>query len=249
MLKEERHQIILDEIRMHNRVLLSDLAESLSVSVDTIRRDIQFLDQEKKIKKVHGGAVSLSYDTPAIDNKNIFQQDKKAVIALKAVSLLRDNHVVFIGDGTTTQELARFIPHKLKITVFTPSLPVAMQLISHDNVEVIMIGGRLSNNSQVAVGSDTINMIQQIKADMLFLGTGYLHPENGLSEMDYEIVQLKKAMIAAAKRTILVTISEKMNSSQRYKTCDVSAIHTIITELQPTDTLLDPLRKYPLKFM
>lgn len=249
MLKEERFKYILDEVHMHNRILLTDMADSLGVSIDTVRRDIMHLHGQKLLKKVHGGAVSLSYDKPRVVEENIFEPGKKQQIAHKAVQLLRDNQVVMIGDGTTALELARHIPQKLRLTIFTPSLPVAAQLLHLENAEVIMIGGRLSGTSQVAIGADTINYLREIRADLLFLGTGYLDATHGPSEMDWDIVQLKKAMIASAKKTVLITISDKINSIQRYKTCEMTQINTLITELDKTDPLLEGFKKYPMIIM
>ena len=242
MLKEERHQIILNEVRVHNRVLLPDIAEILNVSVDTVRRDVKELHSENKLKKVHGGAVSLGFNIYNYKEQDIYLHQKKSIIAQKAVNLLKDGNVVLIDGGTTNLEIARMLPSRLRLTFFTPSLPVAMQLLSHPNSEVIFIGGKLSKDAQVAVGATAITMLSDITADMCFLGTGYLDPVKGLTEFDWEIIQLKKAMIKAAKKTVLLTISDKLNSHQRYKTCDLNVIDTLITELEPDSDKLKPFK-------
>ncbi len=72
MLKEERHQTILTQVELHNRVLLTDIAEKLDVSVDTVRRDVKELDQDSKLRKVHGGAISLGFTTNSARNNNIY---------------------------------------------------------------------------------------------------------------------------------------------------------------------------------
>lgn len=249
MLKEERHQIILNEVRIHNRVLLPDLAEILKVSVDTVRRDVKELHAEKKLKKVHGGAVSLGFTIYNYKEQDIYLHQKKSVIAQKAVNLLKDGNVVLISGGTTNLEIARLLPPKLKLTFFTPSLPVAMQLLSQPNAEVIFIGGKLSKHAQVAVGGTAITTLSEIKTDICFLGTGYLDPEHGLTEFDWEVVQLKRAMIKAARKTVLLTISDKLNSFQRYKTCDLNMIDTLITELKPNAIELKSFRNETLHLL
>lgn len=242
MLKEERHQIILNEVRIHNRVLLTDIAEILNVSVDTVRRDVKELHNGKKLNKVHGGAVSLGFSIYNYKEEDIYLHKKKSIIAQKAVPLLKDGNVVLIDGGTTNLEIARLLPHKLRLTFFTPSLPVAMQLLSHPNSKVIFIGGELSKDAQVTIGGTALTMLSDIRTDICFLGTGYLDPTHGLTEFDWEIIQLKRAMIKATKKTVLLTISDKLNSSQRYKTCDLNQIDTLITELEPNADELNPFR-------
>lgn len=249
MLKEERHQYILNEVSIRSRVLLTDLADTLNVSMDTVRRDVKELDDFGKLKKVHGGAISLGYNSSSIAENNIFQHQKKLIIAQKAIALLKDDQVLLMSGGTTNLEVARLIPPKLKLTVFTPSIHIASQLLALPNVEVMFLGGRLSKEAQVTVGGFTINALSEIKTDLCLLGTGYLDTEHGLTEFDWEVVQLKRAMIKASKRVILLSISDKLNSSQRYKTCDLNAIDTLITELNPDDDKLKPFAKYPLRLM
>lgn len=82
--------------------------------------------------------------------------------------------------------------------------------------------------------------------DFSFIGTGYVDAVYGLTEFDWDIVQLKKAVIKAAKKTVLLSISEKLNSQHRYKTCDINTINTLITELDPGTPLLDPFRNFDI---
>jgi DeoR/GlpR family transcriptional regulator of sugar metabolism len=124
-----------------------------------------------------------------------------------------------------------------------------MQLLEHPNVQTIFIGGRLSHEAQIALGGETIQTIAQVRADLCFLGTGQLDPVHGLSEFDWEVVQLKKAMILASKKIVSLTISEKINSTQVYKVCDIQAIHTLITELNPADPFLQPFKKLGLEIL
>lgn len=248
MLKEERHQTILNEVELHNRVLLTDIAEILGVSIDTIRRDVKELDEENKLRKVHGGAISLSF-TSQRPNHNIYALPQKTRIAEKAIKLLKEGGVILIDGGTTCLELARLIPLKLKLTCFTLSLPVALELLSKPNVEVIFLGGQISKEAQIAIGANAIHNLSGIKVDYSFIGTGYVDAEYGLTEFDWDIVQVKKAVISASKKTVLLSISEKLNSQHRYKTCDVNEIHTLITELEPEDNLLKPFRNQEIHLL
>ncbi len=249
MLKEERQQLILNEVELHNKVLLTDLAEHLEVSVDTVRRDVKELDAENKLRKVHGGAISLGYTHTAARSANIYAIHEKMAIAAKAVSLLKEGAVIFIDGGTTCLELARILPPKVKLTCFTFSLPVALQLAVMQNVDLIFIGGRISKDAMISNGAYTIQRLSEVKFDYGFIGTGYVDSLHGLTEFDWDVVQLKKAVIQASKKTILLCISEKLNSQHRFKTCDINAINTMITELDPENTLLNLFRNQDIRLM
>ncbi|MEO1010958.1 MAG: DeoR/GlpR family DNA-binding transcription regulator [Bacteroidota bacterium] len=239
MLKEERHRIILNEVRIHNRVLLTDIAEFLKVSPDTIRRDIKILHERKELKKVHGGAISLGFNNQSTVRPEIYALEKKTRIVEKAITLLKDGQVVLLSGGTTNFELARLLPPSLKLVCFTPSLPIAGQLLSKPNVETIFVGGRLSRDSQIAIGGSTLGILSQIKADICFLGTNSIHPDEGLTEFDWDIVQIKKAMIKSSRKVVAPCISEKLDSVRRYKICDISEVDILVTELHPSDNRLD----------
>lgn len=248
--KEERHIEILHQLDMHNRVLLSDLSNMLHVSTDTVRRDITELDQLKKLKKVHGGAISLAFNISGkISEHNIYAAESKIIIAKKAAQLIKNNQVVLISGGTTNIELIRHLSQKLVATFFTPSLPIAAELLAYPNIEVIFIGGKLSKESQITMGGHAINTLAEMKVDICFLGTGYLDPINGLTEFDWEVVQMKKAMINASKKLYSLTISEKLNSMQRYKICETQTIDTLITELNPDDERLAPYTSQNIKIL
>ncbi len=249
MLKEERQHAILNEVELHNRVLLTDLADKLDVSIDTVRRDVKELDAESLLVKVHGGAVSLGFANHSPTRSNVYALDKKITIANKAKALIRENSVVLIDGGTTCLELARLLPANLKLTCFTLSLPVAMELLTKPNIETIFIGGTLSRDSQIAMGSSAIHALSEIKVDYSFIGTGYVDVEFGLTEFDWDVVQTKKAVINASKKTVLLCISEKLNSQHRFKTCDINAINTMVTELEPWDEKLAEFKNMNIQLL
>ncbi|SNZ00408.1 DeoR/GlpR family DNA-binding transcription regulator [Flagellimonas pacifica] len=249
MLKEERQRTILNEVALHNKVLLTDIADILDVSIDTVRRDVKELDADNKLRKVHGGAVALGFTNTTVRNTNIYALEEKKKIAEKAVGLLKDGGVIFIDGGTTCVELARKIPENIKLTCFTMSLPVALELLVKPNVKVILIGGEVSRDSQISLGAGAINQLSEIHVDYSFIGTGYVDSGYGLTEFDWDIVQVKKAVIKASKKTILLSISEKLNSQHRYKTCDINAISTMITELDPNNGQLNLFRNQEIHLL
>jgi DeoR/GlpR family transcriptional regulator of sugar metabolism len=121
-----------------------------------------------------------------------------------------------------------------------------LELLAKPNIEVIFIGGQLSREAQISIGANAVHNLSQIRVDYGFIGTGYVDVAYGLTEFDWDIVQVKKAVINASKKVVLLSISEKLNSQHRYKTCDLSAINTMVTELDPDSARLHPFKNQDL---
>ncbi len=249
MLKEERRKLIIQEINLHNRVLSTDLSISLNVSDDTIRRDLNELANAGKILKIHGGAASLSFVSPFNIQNEVYALEAKKKIAEKTLKLLKNNTVILTEGGTTILELAKMIPKTLKTTIFTISPQVAITLSEHSNLDVISIGGRLMKNANLHVGSSTINQLAEFKVDLCLLGANAFSVEEGLSDLDWEVVQAKKALIRSAKKVAVLTISEKLNTIQTIKICSTDEIDYLITELSPENDFLSSYRETNLKLI
>ncbi len=237
MLKKERQTFILHQINLHNKVLSVDLSQEMNVSEDTIRRDLNEMAQLDKIIKVHGGALSKSFHLSVASN-HVYALSGKKSIAYKASQLIKDGMFVLTSGGTTIIELAKSLPPELTATFITVSLPAAYEYIRHPNIEVIFIGDKISKNSQIAIGGETISKIKNIKADLCFLGTNAIDIDNGLTDNDWDVVEVKKAMIGSSQKVVSLAISEKLNTFQPIKICDLGQIDTLITELDPDDEQL-----------
>jgi len=242
MLKKERQAYILRQVSLHNSVLSADLSSSINVSEDTIRRDLNELAETGKVIKVHGGALSKSFNSFYL-RSDVYNVDSKKIVAEKAASLIKDGMFILTGGGTTIVEMARLLPESLKATFFTGSIPAAYEYAQHPNIEVIFIGDKIAKKSQIAVGGEAISKIKHIKADLCFLGANAIDLEHGITDNDWDIVQMKKAMIESASRTVVMSISEKLHSYQRIKVCGMDEIDILITELNSFDVLLDPFRQ------
>lgn len=243
MLKIDRQAFILHQVNLHNKVLCTDLSRQMKVSDDTIRRDIQQLSDAGKIIKVHGGALSPSFHNTYTSSDDVYAYNQKKIIALKAISLIKDGMFVLTTGGTTIIEMARALPPELHATFISGSIPALAEYIVHPNIEVIAIGDKISKDSKITVGLDAIERIKQLKVDLCFLGVSALNMESGVSDNDWEVVQIKKAMIESSKKLICLTISEKLNSRQPFQVCDSKKIDTLITELPPDDILLKEYRE------
>ena len=240
MLKKERQAYILQKVSLHNKVLSSSLCTEINVSEDTIRRDLQELAEEGKIIKVHGGALSSSFSEISVPSAGVYSQQKKKTIASKAISLIDNGMFVLTSGGTTIVEMARNLPPQLKATFVSGSIPAILEYMHHPSIEVILIGDRISKNSKITVGPEAIAKIKQMKPDICFLGTNAIDLEHGITDNDWEVVQLKKAMIEASRKVVCLSIAEKVNTVQPIKVCDTNKIDILITELAPEDPLLRP---------
>jgi DeoR/GlpR family transcriptional regulator of sugar metabolism len=230
MLKKERHAFIMRQINLHNKVLSSDLSVQLDVSEDTVRRDLNELSDTGKILKVHGGALSKSFHFP-FDKNEVYAVEEKKKVALKAIQLLKEGMVVLTGGGTTMIEFAKLIPPDLELTFFTISPLVALELAEHPKLTVILIGGLLSKNTQINIGARVINELSEIKVDLCFLGANGIDQNEGITDSDWEVVQVKKAMIRSSAKVAVLSISEKLDSVQKMKVCNFKDIDYLITEI------------------
>jgi DeoR/GlpR family transcriptional regulator of sugar metabolism len=248
MLKKERHDFIMRQINLHNRVLTSDLVDLLNVSEDTIRRDFQELSDKNRLHKVHGGALSNSYQS-SFDDSEIYAREPKITIAKKTISLIKDGMVIVTGGGTTMIELVKQLPENLHATFFTISPFVAIELAKYNKIEVILVGGLFSKTSQVTYGGHVVNQLSDINADLCLLGTSAIHPKDGLTDTDWEINQLKKTMLSSSRKVAILCISEKLNISLRLKVAPLENIDYLVTEISPDSAQLENYRLKSLKIL
>jgi DeoR/GlpR family transcriptional regulator of sugar metabolism len=241
MLKKERQEFILHQLNLHNKILCADLSNKMGVSDDTIRRDLQELALEDKLIKVHGGALSKSFHT-AFDRKMVYNLEDKHIIAQKTAALVQSGMYILTSGGTSMLEFAKSLDSNLNATFFTCSLNAAIEFAHHPSIEVVMIGDKVSKDSMLTTGASAVQTIESIQADLCILGINSLDTQFGLSENDWEVVQIKKAMIKASKKTICIGISEKLNSQQKIKVANLDEIDILITELDPNDPKLLPFK-------
>jgi len=241
MLKTERQAFILKQLNLYNRVLSSDLGIEINVSEDTIRRDLNDLAKTSKLIKVHGGVLSKSFHTSFLIS-DIYQLENKRIIAGKVVSLIKNGMFVLTNGGTAIIQLARILPENFKATFFTGSIPAAYEYAQHPSIEVVFIGNKIFKRSQITVGGEAISKVSQIKADLCILGINAINVGHGITDNDWEVVQIKKAMIQSSSRTIVLSSKEKINRNQRLKICGIDEIDMLVTNLDENDERLYPYK-------
>ncbi|MCF8580358.1 DeoR/GlpR family DNA-binding transcription regulator [Enterobacter ludwigii] len=230
MLTSQRKQLIIEKLETEGQVQSKALSILFDVSEDTIRRDLRELAAEGRLQRVHGGALPSSSAIAPFAERQSVKMDAKKKVAQKGAQLISSGQVVIIDGGTTTAELITFLPPDLHITVVTHSPSIALGLVTHPSVEVILIGGRLYKHSIVAVGAGAIEGIENIHADLFFMGVTGIHPDAGLTTGDFEEACIKRAFSGRAAETIVLASPEKINTASSFVIGDVSLANTIVVD-------------------
>ncbi|EQA1686864.1 DeoR/GlpR family DNA-binding transcription regulator [Enterobacter hormaechei] len=230
MLTSQRKQLILEKLEAEGLVQSTALSLFFSVSEDTIRRDLRELAAEGRLQRVHGGALPASSAIAPFAERQSVKMDAKKRVARRGAQLISPGQVVIIDGGTTTSELITFLPPDLRITVVTHSPGIALGLVDHPCIEVILIGGRLYKHSIVTVGAATIEGINNIHADLFFMGVTGVHPEAGLTTGDYEEACIKRAFSGRAAETVVLASPEKINTASAFVIGDLSLVNTLVVE-------------------
>ncbi|WP_336626327.1 MULTISPECIES: DeoR/GlpR family DNA-binding transcription regulator [unclassified Microbacterium] len=227
----ERQNIILDVVRRDGRAGVREIAGALAVTAETVRKDLDALQSQGLIRRVHGGALaleSLSFE-PGLQTRTSLQSEKTA-IATAALSMLAAESVVLVEAGTTTYRMVELAPPDLRVTVVTNSLPIGMLLSSRPACTVVMIGGRLRPVTMGTVDALAVRALSDLSVDVAFLGTNAVSVERGLTTPDFAEAETKRAMLRSARRSVVLADHSKIGSVSLCKYGDLSDIDTLITD-------------------
>lgn len=235
----ERHQYIIKEVNENGHVSVVELCEKLHVSSVTIRKDLQFLEDSHLLFRTHGGATSHNpYQTDRpVNEKEKIHEAEKILIAKAAAALIDKSDSIIIGSGTTTQFLAREINPSGNLTVVTSALNVTLELLKHQNVDVIQLGGIVRHTSSSVVGQYANGILDNFFCSKLFLGVDGIDLEYGISTTSAQEALLNQKMIGVAQKVIVLADSSKFGRKSFGKIVDFSKIDTIITDEIPSPFL------------
>lgn len=251
MLNLERRTKILELIEKHGRVAVADLSRRFKTSEVTIRNDLKALHKRGLVDRAHGGAVkvaTVSVD-PSLRIKSELHADEKRRIGAAAAALVHDGESIILDSGTTTQQIARQIKHKRDLKVITNGINIALELLSAKDIQLILLGGMVRQNSFSAVGHFTEDMLKQLSADKLFLAVDACDVEFGLSTPNLEESQVNQAMVRIAKETILVADSSKFGKRSLSRIVTLPSIDTIITDRALPEEMQAALRSHNVKLI
>ena len=212
MLKTERKQLILEELQEHHVVSLEKLVSLLETSESTVRRDLDELESENKLRRIHGGAElphSLQQEE-TIQEKSVKNLQEKKLLAQKAASLIKEQDVIFIDAGTTTAFLIKELSNK-DITVVTNSIHHAVQLVEKQ-IPTVMVGGSVKMTTDASIGGVALNQINQLHFDRAFIGMNGVD-ENYYTTPDMEEGAIKRAIIDNAKQTYVLVDASKVGQT------------------------------------
>ncbi|MDJ1136453.1 DeoR/GlpR family DNA-binding transcription regulator [Streptomyces iconiensis] len=239
MYAPERQQAILRLARENGRVDVLSLATQFDVTAETVRRDLKALDRAGMVRRVHGGAIpagQLDFEPDLAARESAFA-DQKQRIGQAAVEELPADGSVVLDAGSTTARLAAAIPVDASLTVVTHALPTAARLADHPGIELHIVGGRVRNRTRAAVDAWALRAYGEINAGVLFLATNGFSVEGGLTTPDLAEAAVKRTVMAAARRVVLLADSTKAGQEHFARFGDLSHVDLLITDtgLSPED--------------
>ncbi|MFP7170930.1 DeoR/GlpR family DNA-binding transcription regulator [Terribacillus halophilus] len=231
MQPNERRNVILERLNKNEKIDIDALAKELDVSAMTIRRDLNYLEEQEQIIRTLGGAIlnkplvmESSFQTK--EGKNA---QEKRLIAKRAAELVQEHFTILLDSGTTTLEIAKLLKHKRNLTVVTNDIKIAAELMDSE-VKVILTGGEMQNNIGALFGPLTEQTLRNLHVDLFFLGAHAVHLQVGVTAPTFEKASIKKLMIESAQATWLVADSSKLDQKALAKVCDLEALSGVISD-------------------
>ncbi|MBT8226944.1 MAG: DeoR/GlpR transcriptional regulator [Dactylosporangium sp.] len=232
MYAEERQHEILRLTRTDGRADVTALAETFNVTAETIRRDLTALERVGVLRRVHGGAVPMERIgfEPALATRDSVLIAEKERIAKAALAELPEDGAIILDAGTTTARLAQALPADRELTVLVNSPVLASTLGTRSNLSVLLLGGRLRGRTLATVDDWALRPLAELYVDVAFLGTNGCTVERGLTTPDPAEAAVKRAMIAAARRTVLLADRTKIGNNYLARFGILADLDTVITD-------------------
>ena len=239
MTKEERHEMIMEELIKHGSVLVSDLVSMLNVSAVTVRKDLTELEKSDKLYRSHGKAVLVN---PYINNRSVNEKEKlapeqKDAIGREAAKLIDRDDSIIIASGTTVHALARNIKPIHRLTVVTASLQVSVTLSQDECNDIIQLGGNVRHSSLSVVGQYSKTLLENCSFSKLFIGVDGIDFNYGFTTTDMREAELNQQMMRASQKVIVLADSSKFGKRGFAKIGNMEDIDIIITDagISPQD--------------
>lgn len=231
MFEQERKILILNQLNEQTTVSVKELSNTLNVSLATIRRDLDSLEQQGLAIRTHGGAIlaqnvidSLSFDLKKTKNFNLKDQ-----IAFEAAQLIKDGDVVFIDSSTITALIPQYIKAK-KYSIITNSLNIAHQLKDDKECNLIILGGYYMQQAETIEGTITISQLQNMRFKKAFLGANGIDVDFGFSTMSEMLALTKLTALKQASKSYFLCEHLKFNYTSLHKICNLDEVDFLITD-------------------
>lgn len=255
MLAHERGEKILERLRERGTVSAQELVRLLRVSAPTIRRDLERLEAEGMLRRVHGGAYLTG--SAAADGASSADADgteapfadvvaanagQKEAVAAEAAKLVSPGQVILLDIGTTTMRIARHLRGR-NVTVITGNLAVLDVLRHDDTVDLVLLGGSVRRNFQSLVGPLTEDALASISADIAFLSCTGVRQDGSVVDDISQEATLKRAIVRSANRVALAAPASKFPGSGSLRICQLTDVHDLITTAGADEVALDRCRQ------
>lgn len=251
MLAFERHEGIKNELLKSKKVFVSELAVSFNVTEETIRRDLEKIEQEGFCTRIYGGAFLSSHTNEEISYKkrNTLNQKEKQYIARRVSHLIKDGDSLVVDSSSTgLAAIHEFYRQKKNLTILTNSIE-ALRLGSTDNQQIISTGGSLRPFSYSLVGSEAIDTLKKYNVDTAILGCKGIALEKGITESNSFETDVKKVMIKQANKIIIVADHDKFDQIALLNLLPLEKVDYLVTDRKPADEWLDFTREHQIELI
>ncbi len=244
----ERRSLIAQMVLEKGRVVAVDLRKQFEVNETSIWRDLKMLEEGGRLKRIHGGAVSMpgSSRIESFAEKMQLRIKDKERIGKAAAEMINPRDVCLFDSGTTTLQIIKQIPTELKqvnsITMVTNSIPITQEVLSWSLPNLIVLGGIYLPDYQASVGPPTLKQLRDLTADVVFLGTDGVSLEEGVTTANILMAEVDILMVERSRRAILVTDSSKLGRIGFVPVKALSAFQMIITDREAPNDIIAAIR-------
>lgn len=219
-------------MRRDGRGVVAGLAAQFGVTQETVRRDLIDLEKRGVLRRVHGGAIASERFRvePAVADRARLMAEEKERIAQAALELVPPAGSVLLDAGTTTGALAALFPNDRELTVVSNSLPNAMTLATRRNLNLLLVGGRVRGRTLATVDDWAVGALSDLNVDVAFIAANGVSPERGLSTPDQSEAAVKRAMVEAGRRVVLLADHTKVAEEHFVRFAAIDDIDVFVTD-------------------
>jgi DeoR family transcriptional regulator of aga operon len=228
-----RREAILELLQRQDQVSVLELSERTGASCMTIRRDLQVLEEEGVLRRVHGGAISVASRgyLPPYSVREKRDTEAKERIGQAAASRIGERETVILDVGTTTLEAARALRGRQNLTVITSSLHIANTLAKERGIRLMVTGGTVMPGDLSLVGDLAEEAFSRLRFDTLVMGVAGVEAEAGCTEFSTDDARVKRAALATVRRCIVLADSSKLGVVTFARICPLSSVDVLITDV------------------
>jgi DeoR/GlpR family transcriptional regulator of sugar metabolism len=239
----ERQQKIFQIIEEQGRIAISEICDAFGISEPTARRDLDSLEHDGKIQRVHGGALLVRKAAPEepILRRSTEQESEKERIGKACAALINNGDTVFLGTGTTVLQVARNLIGR-PLTVITNSLPIINLFADCPEINLIALGGIFRSSERSFIGHITEQALRDLRADKVIIGIHAISLEHGLTNDYLSETVTDRTIIQMGQKVMIVADHTKFGRISTVYVTPVEKIHTIITDNLVDPTLIDLLK-------